>query len=96
MPARTVLLSLIVIAACIGAAGSPTLRAEPAKMRQAGSSADVFKVGIPGKFLLPAKIATSGGIRIEKPAVATLASAIRPLDLRTLSMSDFGDTDQPR
>ena len=94
MPARTVLLGLIVAAAGIGAAGSPGLRAEPQKMRQAASSGDSFRASIPGKFLLPAKIAASGGV-IERRA-GMLASAMRPLDLRKLSMSDFGDTEQSR
>ena len=95
MPARTVLLGLIVAAAGIGAAGSPGLRAEPQKMRQAASSSDSFRASIPGKFLLPAKIAARGGVKIERRA-GMLASATRPLDLRKLSMSDFGDTEQSR
>ena len=93
MPARTVLLGLIAAAAGFGTAGSPGLRAEPQKMRQAASSGDTFRASIPGKFLLPAKIAASGGVRIERPA-GMLASAMRPLDLSKLSMSDFGDTEQ--
>lgn len=93
MPARTVLLGLIVAAAGIGASGSSGLRAEPQKMRQAASSGDAFGASIPGKFLLSAKIAASGGIRTERRA-GMLASAMRPLDLRKLSMSDFGDTEQ--
>jgi hypothetical protein len=92
---RTFSLSLIAAVAGIGAIGSPMARAEPAKMRQAGPSGDVFKVSVRGKFLLPAKIAASSGIRPQKP-VDTLASAIRPLDLRKLSMSDFGDTEPSR
>lgn len=95
MSGRTVSLSLIVAVAGIGAVGSPMARAEPAKMRQAGPSGDVFKASVRGKFQLPPKIAASSGIKSEKP-VGTLASAIRPLDLRKLSMSDFGDTEPSR
>ena len=81
--------------AVIAAAGLPTLRAEPDKVQQAGPSGNALKSGIPGKYLLSAKIATNGGIRIESSA-EKLASAVRALDLRKLTMSDFGDTEQTR
>ena len=46
-------------------------------MRQAASSGDLSGPVCPVNILLPAKIAASGGIRIEQTA-GTLASAMRP------------------
>ena len=88
MSVRTVLWSALLVVAAIAGAGSSTLQAEPSTPLKMSPMHDSML----GAAAPPAEFATSDSADVKD----RVASATRPLDLHKLSMSDFGDVEQPR
>jgi hypothetical protein len=87
-------LTIVVAGASVGMIEPAALRAEPLSL-QRSASGDIVKAGVRSPFLLPAGVVANESIKVETSA-GKLASAVRPLDLRKLTLSDFGDTDRSR
>jgi hypothetical protein len=83
------MLALLAFAAAVGAFVSPALSAGPLKARSG------FAVNISGSPPLPVRISKVSRV-VLKAGDRRIASAVSPLDLRKLSMSDFGDVEERR
>ncbi len=93
MPVRSVLLSSIIVVAAIGTAGPSSLRAQSSNPLKT----DPFHDSMRARAALPAEFGAGEGSDLKDAGLKDrVASAIRPLDLHKLSMSDFGDVEQPR
>jgi hypothetical protein len=83
------MLAILALAATVGAFVSPALRAGPLRARSG------LAVNISGSIPLPVEISKVSRV-VPKAGDRRIASAVSPLDLHKLSMSDFGDVEELR
>jgi hypothetical protein len=91
---RAVLLSTLAVMAVIPAT-TPVLRAQPSRPLAAGASEDLLKDNVRGATVAVPHLVMGHGIATVHHA-GQVASATGPLDLRTLSLADFGDVEPGR
>ena len=94
MPTRTTLAALTFTAALSWGGFPAVADARPVKPQANHVASDIADPGGPiAKMPLP--LATAARLhKLGQRSNGAFASTMRPLDLRKLSMSDFGDTDE--